>query len=680
MISIDPTLLIIVGEVMLALVIALVALIIVFVKTRKRDQKAAKQLKGKIEGNAPKRQELFEQVLASTLDDESGDALDQRRELAANWVGKENDFYNRLVEMYLKRNSVALQGLDKLLQEYTSSYLDLVTIMRERIASGQEQVSMEAREQLEKLADEGERLNDKVKNLEGDNRRLNRELKDAYREIEQTMREYTKAFRVAGGVALAGAAEEAASESFKTDDNAQEEIAQGDFDDLGDAIEDFGTESVVEGISVEEVEIPVEEPEEIAQEPEPAPETESQDEMEEAVALAELPGEESAGEEDEGEVTLADMPDMADEEEVAEEPEAQEDVTDALDALMDETSEDEAQAEEAIADEPIADEVSSVDDLIKDVQGDTLADESDVTEQIADSAEEEISVEVALDGLLGDDGETAAPEVPSEPQMDIADEIVESSDDAIVDTPAEETHAETDDDLGAITAALDMAEEMPEPEQDVSAEIEMTPEIEPEEEFEKEASLEDILEAVQTTSPQESESAPEIEQEADLISPLDDEAPLQSEIMDEEAFFAQAQAAVEPEPEEIENVAVEAPDIPIDEDQVAAALNELDDIESSSEELKTPVIDLADEGDIVLPELGDVIAPSAASEEISSDENEDETDEADETDIDSLISEIEKKAPEEKKIDIDEDDLLAQLDSLDIDVDMPDIDGKPKED
>jgi hypothetical protein len=219
MIKIDPTILIVAGEVMLALLVALVAILIYLFRGKSRDRAAAAELQGRLKGNAAKRQEWFESLLASSI--ENGDA-EANRELAATWVEKENQFYNHLVNMYLKRNASALRGLDKQLHDYTSSYLELVSLMRTRIDEEQGTIPEEIKAQLEQLAQEGERLAAVVQTLEQENQRLNSELAAANSEIDQAMREYSVAFRPGSGmtgsaiaaapVAIAAAAEAAVDE------------------------------------------------------------------------------------------------------------------------------------------------------------------------------------------------------------------------------------------------------------------------------------------------------------------------------------------------------------------------------------------------------------------------------------------------------------------------------------
>jgi hypothetical protein len=197
MINIDPTILIMMGEVILVLIVAMAVSLLFMFKGKKRDRAAVAELQGRLKENASTRQEWFENVLANSI--ENGDEQ-ANRELATHWVEKENQFYAHLVNMYMKRNSSALRGLDKLLHEYTSSYLDLVALMRTRIDEEQESVPDDVKTQLERLAEEGERLSAIVNTLEQENQRLNSELAAANQEIDQAMREYSLAFRPGSGM------------------------------------------------------------------------------------------------------------------------------------------------------------------------------------------------------------------------------------------------------------------------------------------------------------------------------------------------------------------------------------------------------------------------------------------------------------------------------------------------
>ncbi|MFC1748480.1 hypothetical protein ACFL2V_06695 [Pseudomonadota bacterium] len=299
MIELDPTVLIIMGEVIVALVVVIIGIVIFLFKSKKRDQTAVQTLQGKISSNTPQRQDLFESMLEDSLGEEDS-AL--RKEMASSWVDKENAFYGRLVDMYLKRNSKALMGLDKLLHEYTASYLDLVTLMRERVESGGVELSEEAREQLERLADEGTRLNGRVTSLEGENRRLNKELQDAYVEIEEAMREYSKAFRPAGTVSktntstkvAAAASGVAVTAGAVADETPSEVLPEPESQDVNNDIAGLA-EALGDLSSQSELDEPVPE-DEVVEPPLPQQEDQSPSSVEDLgadiVALAELLGDE----------------------------------------------------------------------------------------------------------------------------------------------------------------------------------------------------------------------------------------------------------------------------------------------------------------------------------------------------------------------------------------------------
>lgn len=195
MINIDPTILIIMGEAILALVVVMVGVVIFMLKGRKRDREAVAELQNRLQKNASKRQEWYESVLAESI--ENGDS-GANHELASSWVDKENEFYAQLMNMYMKRNSTALRGLDKLLHEYTSSYLELVSLMQARIDEEQSTVPDDVTLKLERMVLEGERMAGIIKTLEQENARLSSELDGANKEIDQVMDEYSKVFRHGG--------------------------------------------------------------------------------------------------------------------------------------------------------------------------------------------------------------------------------------------------------------------------------------------------------------------------------------------------------------------------------------------------------------------------------------------------------------------------------------------------
>lgn len=192
MIQIDPTILIIMGEVILALIVVIGAALIYFLKLRKRDKQAVEVLQKRLEGNAEQRQEKLEELITQAGAD--SEAEGSSREVAQQLVDKENGFYNRLVEIYMQRNSTALKSLDKLLHDHTSSYLDLVSLMRNRAESQQAGLPDEMKEQLGRLEQDGQKLASEVEKLKEENQRLSRELEDAYSEIDRAMREYSQVF------------------------------------------------------------------------------------------------------------------------------------------------------------------------------------------------------------------------------------------------------------------------------------------------------------------------------------------------------------------------------------------------------------------------------------------------------------------------------------------------------
>lgn len=197
MINIDPTILFIMGEVIIALVVVMAGLIIVMFKARKRDRDAATKLQVRLKRSEPDRQAWYENVLEKSI--ENGDA-DANRELAKSWVENESRVNTQIVDMYMKRNSEALLGLDKLLHEHSSAYIELISLMRARLEEQQQSVPDEVREQLERLAQESEQMGLIVETLKQDNQRLSSELAGANKEIDQAMSEYSVAFRPGSGM------------------------------------------------------------------------------------------------------------------------------------------------------------------------------------------------------------------------------------------------------------------------------------------------------------------------------------------------------------------------------------------------------------------------------------------------------------------------------------------------
>lgn len=287
MIKIDPTVLIVMGEVILALLVLVVAALVYFIKSKKRDKQAVEVLQGRLEDNVEKRQEMFEKLIGQA----SGNGEDEdgtNREMAREWVDNENKFYNRLVEMYMQRNSSALKSLDKLLHEYTSSYLDLVALMRERVETQEADLSEEMKQQLERLEQDGHKLASEVDKLKQENQRLSKELEQAYSEIDQAMREYSQAFRpggMTGSAATQAAAAQTASKaeaepsSPAAENEAGEHVAAGD---RHEAEVEMTVEVAVQPEVVTTSEIDESRPAALEEEPAPEPELEPEPDLEES--------------------------------------------------------------------------------------------------------------------------------------------------------------------------------------------------------------------------------------------------------------------------------------------------------------------------------------------------------------------------------------------------------------
>lgn len=200
MIKIDPTVLFILGEVILALLVVMVGLIVFIVRGRKREKDsivAAEELRGHIRSNTPERQEWFQQILTECIVDSDAEV---NRELATGWVEKEVQFYTQLLNMYLKRDAVALRGFDRQLQGYTSAYHELIALIRTRIDEERDSIPDEIKQQLAQATQESERLAGAVLTLEQENQRLNSELLALNNEMDQVMREYSVAFRPGSGM------------------------------------------------------------------------------------------------------------------------------------------------------------------------------------------------------------------------------------------------------------------------------------------------------------------------------------------------------------------------------------------------------------------------------------------------------------------------------------------------
>lgn len=194
MITIDPTILIVLGEIIFALAIVIVVILVRWVMLKNRDKAAVTALEGRLTRNEDKRQEWYQNIL--TEGQEQPDTA--FKDMAQGWVEKENKFYGKLIEMYMHRNSTAMSSLDKLLHDYSSSYMDLVITMRDRLGQEQSNLTEETKAQIERMAEEGVKIAQEMEILRGENERLSKELASAYSEIEQAMKEYSLAFRPGG--------------------------------------------------------------------------------------------------------------------------------------------------------------------------------------------------------------------------------------------------------------------------------------------------------------------------------------------------------------------------------------------------------------------------------------------------------------------------------------------------
>ena len=214
MIKIDPTILLILGEIILALLVVTVGLIVFIWKSRKRERdsvSAADELRARVKNNVPERQEWFQQVLAECI--ESSDP-EINRELASNWVEREGLLYTSLLNMYLKRDAVALRGFDRNVEGYNGIYHDLIALIRTRIDQERDSVPGEIAAQLEQLTAA-------VQTLEQENQRLNSEVLTANNEMDQAMREYSVAFRPGSGMTGSASAVVAAVAAQPDLDEAQ---------------------------------------------------------------------------------------------------------------------------------------------------------------------------------------------------------------------------------------------------------------------------------------------------------------------------------------------------------------------------------------------------------------------------------------------------------------------------
>ncbi len=194
MIKIDPFLLIIFAEVVVGLVVILGAVTVVFIKRKNKDKLVLKVLQARMKDDTSKRESVLEESIAISCGDgeDNEAAVAENKEIAKKMAETESAFYSRLVTMYTQRDSTALKSLDKLLHEYTSSHLESVSQMRERIDAEQENISEELGRQMEVLEQNGQTLALEVEKLKVENKNLSGDLEKAHAEIDMAMQEYTR--------------------------------------------------------------------------------------------------------------------------------------------------------------------------------------------------------------------------------------------------------------------------------------------------------------------------------------------------------------------------------------------------------------------------------------------------------------------------------------------------------
>ena len=199
MISIDPTVLIVMGEAIVGLIVIVAVIVVVMVKRQRRTQALLAELNNRLQQTANDRQVVYENMLGDLF--EEGDD-GECATVAQGLVAQENEFYGRLIEMYMKRNSSTLRQLDKHMQEFSASYTDVIADMRAKIEEGAALEASELTAQLEKMASEHEVVAREIEEVRAENERLGRDLDQAYKEIDQAMSEYSAAFRGPNGEIL----------------------------------------------------------------------------------------------------------------------------------------------------------------------------------------------------------------------------------------------------------------------------------------------------------------------------------------------------------------------------------------------------------------------------------------------------------------------------------------------
>ena len=196
MISIDPTVLIVMGEAIVGLIVIVAVIVVVMVKRQRRTQALLAELNNRLRQTANERQVAYENMLGDLFEEgDDGECAN----VAQGLVAQENEFYGRLIEMYMKRNSSTLRQLDKHMQEFSTSYTNVIADMRAKIEEGAALEASELTAQLEKMASEHEVVAREIEEVRAENERLGRDLDQAYKEIDQAMSEYSAAFRGPNG-------------------------------------------------------------------------------------------------------------------------------------------------------------------------------------------------------------------------------------------------------------------------------------------------------------------------------------------------------------------------------------------------------------------------------------------------------------------------------------------------
>jgi len=416
MIKIDPTLLIILAEVVAGLVAILGTVLFVFIKRRKTDKQAFAELEKRIKTNSAKRQQVLEESIALSCggEEDNDEVAAENKEIAKKWGDKESAFCNRLVAMYMQRDSTALKSLDKLLHEHTSSHLEAISTIRERFDGEKSALSEELGQQLERLEQNGQKLASEVENLKGENQRLSEELEKAYAEIDQAMHEYTRmAVTGSAGKTTAAAKEEPEPIEEPVVPVLEDEVESNSVADIegalaaelegsGDDGSDAAVDSEMDQLSGLEVDL--------------------QAELE-SVAAEAMP--EQAGELDveEGEVLV----DMSMLEDIVAEPESVE----IPDEVIDEVEPEEVEIPDEVIDEVEPEEIEIPDEVIDEVE----PEEIEIPDEVIDEVEPE---EVEIPDEVIEEVEPEEVEIPDEVIDEVEPEEVEIPDEVIEEVEPEE--------------------------------------------------------------------------------------------------------------------------------------------------------------------------------------------------------------------------------------------------